>query len=292
MKAEEVLLKIQTSSRAEELLSRSNYRKEYLSYLKVIHPDVCALAGANEAVEKLNTYREYMEQFGKFEDDAGPMLQPDEKTVLFRGDKALLVKSLENYKRLKQFNDESSRHFHKYLPASMELEGDQLRISHPLRLVPLTHLTLPQEHVSWIMSRMLELVSWFHQVGYCHAGITPETIAIVPETHGIVCLSFYHMQPVDRQLSTISGKYLDWYPQLVFDRKQAMPYIDVSLVQRTALYLLGDKSGNGIKLKNTCNEKLIDFLITPHYQAYSTYEDYRKLLKDIFGKPKFHKLVI
>lgn len=292
MKAEDLLIQIQKASQPEDLLSRSNYRKQYLSYLKLLHPDVCSLVGANEAVEKLNAFREYMEQFSQFEDDAGRMLQTDEKTLVFRGDRALLVKSLENYRRLKQLNDESARHFHKYLPTSVALEADQLRVTHSHRLVPLTHLHLPQEHVSWILSRMFELVSWFHQVGYCHAGIHPESIAVVPETHGIVCLSFYHMQPLDTRLSTISGKYMDWYPQLVFDRKQALPYIDVSLAQRTALYLLGDKSGNGIKLKNTCNEQLIDFLITPHYQAYSTYEEYRKLLKSIFGKPKFHELVI
>lgn len=292
MKAEDLLDKIHTASHAEDLLTRNNYRKEYLMYVKLIHPDVCTLAGANEAVEKLNVFKTYMEQLSKMEDDAGLVQQIDEKTFLCKGDKAQLIQSMQTYTRLMQLKDDSSQHFKQYLPASIVLEGDYLRITYPYRMISFSQLTLPQEHVSWVLSRLLELTAWLHQIGYCHAGFNPESLCIVPETHGIVCISFYHLQPLNSRLKTISGKYMDWYPQLVFDTKQAIPYIDVNLAQRTALYLLGDKSGNGVKLKKSCNEELIDFLITPHYNAYQTYDDYRQLLKNIFGKPKYHELKI
>ncbi|MDJ1500782.1 hypothetical protein [Xanthocytophaga agilis] len=292
MNAEDLLVRIQIASKAEDLLTRNNYRKEYVNYVKLIHPDVCSLAGANDAVEKLNAFKEEMEQLNKIEDDAGLIQQIDDKTFLCKGEKEQLLRSLENYNRLMKLNDDSSRHFQKYLPTSMKLEGDYLRISYSHRMVSFSHLTLPQEHVSWIMSRMLEFTAWLHQIGYCHAGFNPEVFCVVPETHGIVCLSFYHVRPMKSKLNTVSGKYLDWYPQIVFDKKQAIAYVDVSLAQRTALYLLGDKSGNGVKLKKTCNEHLINFLIAPHYEAYQTYDDYRQLLRSIFGKPQYHELNI
>jgi len=287
---EDLLNRILSATTPEQVLTPNNYRKEYLAYVKQIHPDICGLTGASAAMEKLNGFKQQLEQRNSGEDDAGAWHKADDKTLVFKGERTVLAKSLENYARLMRLTDGASRHFQQYLPASITFENDYLYVRYPHRLVPLTHVTLPQEHVSWVLSRLLELVAWLHQTGYCHAGINPEAICIVPETHGIVCVSFYHMQGLNARLDTISGRYLDWYPQLVFNRKQALPYVDLSLAQRTALYLLGDKSGNGVKLKKDCNEQLIDFLITPHYDAYQTYDDYRQLLRAIFGKPTFHEL--
>ena len=290
MTAEILLKNVQNAAQPEEIFTRTAYKKEYIAYIKLLHPDVCVLSGATEAVEKLNAYKTYMEGLFTLEDDAGTMQILDNQTIVFKGDQALLQKSLDNYNRLMRLTDASSLHFRQYLPKTLAWQGDELHATHTHRLVPLTHLTLPQEHVSWLLSRMFELVAWLHQSGFGHIGIHPESICVVPETHGIVCVSFYHLKPLGGKLETLAGKYVDWYPQITFDKKQAIPYIDLSLAQRTALYLLGDKSGNGVKLKRTCNEQLIDFLITPHYDSYQTYDEYRKLLRIIFGKPKFHEL--
>ena len=292
MTSEDILEKLEIAITPEAIFTRSNYRKEYLRYLKLIHPDVCQLPGANKAVEKLNTFRAQIEQQSQLHDDAGLVQQTDDKMLICKGGKEMLLRSLENYRRLMQLSDDASRHFQQYLPTSITLEGEHVRINYTHRIIPMTHLTLAEEHVSWILSRLLEFTAWLHQVGYCHAGFTPESLCVVPQTHGIICTSFYHLQPLGSRLQTISSKYRDWYPKLVFYRKEALPYVDLSLAQRTGLYLLGDKSGNGVKLKNTRNEQLVDFLITPHYDAYQTYDAYRKLLKSVFGNPKYYELNI
>ncbi len=292
MQTEELLIKILNATKPEDIFTKALYRKEYLQFQKLLHPDICQLLGAEDAAKKLNLFRTEMEGYSKIEEDAGVMQVVNDTTLAFRGDKALLMQSLENYKKLMSLTDEASLHFRKYLPASMELKDDVLYVKSTERMIPLTHLTLPQEHVTWLTSRMFELAAWLHQSGYCHAGINPESICIVPETHGIVCTSFYHLKPLNNFLTTISGRHIEWYPDIVFKEKKAIPYIDISLVQRTALYVLGDKSGNGIKLKKDHNENLIDFLITPHYDTYRTFDTYRKLLKTLFGKPKFYKLEI
>ena len=51
-----------------------------------------------------------------------------------------------------------------------------------------------------------------------------------------------------------------------------------SLAQRTAVCLLGDASGNGVRLRATVSERLADFLLTPHHNAYAAFDDYRELL--------------
>ncbi|MBC8110949.1 MAG: hypothetical protein H7Y04_07820 [Verrucomicrobia bacterium] len=285
-----MLSKILKATKPEEIFTQLDFKKEYLSYQKIFHPDVCHLPEANEAVKKLNSFRDQMEESNKIKDDAGTIEQATEKKLVFRGDKDLLLKSMENFQKLIRLNDDSAKHFRKYLPQAMEYREETLYVFMEEKAVPVYNLTLPQEHITWFTSRMFEFTAWLHQVGYCHAGINPASVSIVPETHGVVFTSFYHLQPLHSQLKTISAKYLDWYPDLVFKNKQAIAYIDLNLVQRTALYVLGDKSGNGIRLKKDNNEFLIDFLITPHYEAYKTFDEYRNLLRSLFGKPKFHKL--
>jgi hypothetical protein len=292
MEIDALLSKILQAQKPLEVFSRTEYKKQYVQYMKVLHPDVCTHPQAHEAVTKLNLFRTQIESLCKMEDDAGIFQQLDDKTLMFTGDKNLLQRSYEYYLKLMRLNDDASNHFKKYLPQRMEYKNDVLYVYSAQRIVPFLNLTLPQKHVSWITSRMFEFVSWLHQVDFCHAGINPASFCVVPETHGIICTSFYHQTYMNTKIQTVSGKYLNWYPSILFSEKRAIPYLDISLVQRTALYLLGDESGNGIKLKKVNDESLIDFLITPHYQSFETFDEYRKLLAKIFGKPTFMPLEI
>lgn len=292
MDTDALIDKILKANHPLDVFHRLSYKKEYLQMMKLLHPDVCTHPKATDAVSKLNGLRVRLEEMLVMEDDAGTFEQLNETTIVFSGDKQLLQRSYEQYERLMAFTDAASLHFRKYLPSAMSWKGDQLVVHTAERVVPFMHLSLPQHHVTWITSRMYELMAWFHQVGMCHAGISPASLFVVPKTHGIVCASFYHLVPLDTKLLTVSGKYLSWYPSVVFTEKRAVPYVDISLVQRTALYLLGDESGNGVKLKKTCNEQLIDFLITPHYQSFETFDQYRKMLTKVFGKPVFYPLDI
>ena len=290
MEVQELLNKILSSSKAEQVFSIRYYKKEYADMIKLLHPDVCHLPLSGDAVARLNAYREQMNKFSEGEDDAGVFILTADNEVTFKGDKDLLKRSYYNYQWLMQQKDDAANHFKKYLPESMSFVNNELIVKSRHRLLPLTHLTLPHEHTDWILSRIYELISWFHQIGYCHLGINPESIFIVPETHGIVCVSFYHLTPVNTKPDSLSGRYLNWYPSVVFNQKQAIEYIDTSLAQRTALYAMGDRSGNGVILKKTVNPQLIDFLIAPHYNSYQTFQQYRKLLIQLFGKASFHQL--
>jgi hypothetical protein len=289
METEKLLLKILNAEKPEAIFSPANYRKEFLAYQKLLHPDICQLPGAEEAAVKLNLFRQQMEAGNQITDDIGIFKQTDDKTLIFKGDTEMLQRSLGNYRKLMQLKDEASEHFKKYLPSQIIFSDGKLTLQNHEKIIPLHDLILPQHHVTWLTSRMLEFTTWLHQTGYVHGGINPESVCVVPESHGAVFTSFYHLQPLDSQLKTLSARYIDWYPNVVFDLKKAIPYVDLSLVQRTALYLLGDRSGNGIKLKKTHNEALIDFLIMPHYDAYTAFDQYRQLLKEQFGKPKFYE---
>ncbi len=292
MEAEILLQKVLSAGKAEDVFSIRYYKKEYADMVKQLHPDVCHLPLSGEAMTKLNLHRSDMNKYNEGEDDAGSFVFKSDNEVVFTGDKDLLKRSYSNYQLLMNRSDAAANHFKKYLPQSMSLTSGGLIIKSQHRMLPLTHLTLPHEHSDWILSRIYELISWLHQVGYCHLGINPESVFIVPETHGIVCVSFYHFTPINTKPDSLSGRYLTWYPAIIFTQKNAIEYIDISLAQRTALYIMGDKSGNGVSLKKSVNPRLIDFLIQPHYNSYQTYGQFRALLVQLFGKPFFHQLNI
>ena len=283
--------KILKANHVSEILGLSPGKKQYLDLLKQLHPDVCLLPGANDATAKLNyLWKAYYEE-KMFFDDAGKIIY-DDKKMIFSGEKELLNISLSNFRLLTSLAGNKANPFRAYLPVSMEFSGDSLIMENNKRFVPLTRLTLDEVHVAWILSRIYELVAWLHQAGYCHAGLNPDSICVVPETHGIICVSFYHLKKMDTRLTTVSNKYLNWYPPGVFSMKTASPVIDLTLARKTAIFSLGDKSGHGVILKKVFNEELVDFLLSNQGEAFSTYNKYRDLLERIFGKPTFHELKI
>jgi len=292
MDAQVLVDRIVEAKKWSDLFTKGSYRDEYKDFIKVVHPDVCRLPKANDAVTLLNKFKGEVDLINRSDDDAGSLKVADEYNISINGQRDMLNKSFMNYRIFKTQNDASAEHFKKMLPEMISITDSSLYFKLKDRTFPLTGYSFSQEHVAWILSRMFEFVGWMHQFGYCHSGINPESVWIVPETHGVIFSTFYHTCEINSRLETLSGRYLSWYPAVVFDQKQAIPYIDLSLIQRTGLYLLGDTSGNGIKLKKSCDERFVDFLITPHFDSFKTYKEYRELLANIFGKPKFHHLKI
>ena len=286
--SQEIIDKVLTSAKLEDILDVNNFKEEYDKIMKKIHPDICNLSGAVGATAKLNSLKDIFKSGTKYFDDAGEFTS-NGYFVEFKGNIDLLKKSLANFNLIKSIKDAGAPNFHKYMPETITLDNDKLKIKLDARAVPLSDLTLPQEHVNWILSRMIEFSAWLGQIGYSHSGINPESIFVVPETHGIQVCSFYHVTKLDQKVNTISAKYKNWYPPNLFSTKVASLNVDIELSKKTAIFLLGDKSGSGIKFKKTHNEDFIDFVTQQDYHPKEAYDKYRALLKKNF-ESKFHIL--
>lgn len=291
LQAEGVISKIlKSTSVIDAFYDVTDYKQVYKNYIRLIHPDICKLPNAAEATEKLNKFKAELEDGKEHKDDAGT-INYRLKTVEITGEPDLIKKSLANYNYLMSLKGESATHFQKYLPVSAKLISDtQLEFTLHFRAVPLSSLgTVAQEHANWMLSRMFEFISWINQIGYSHAGINPESVYIMPENHGMCCISFYHMGKLNTPLKTISAQYQSFYPPQVFINKKYESNIDIELCKRTAIYLLGDKSGSGVVLRKTHNNEIIDFLQKQSYATADNYKQYREILKNNF-ETKFHKL--
>lgn len=266
------------------LFPTGHIKKQYREAIKQLHPDLCTNPKAEAALIRLNELRLKHEKGIVIADDAGS-IWAHKKAAIFRGDLNLLNTSYQQYQNLKQVSSTAAQHFHLFLPQAMQL-SDVLQAEFSFRAIPLHNLQLPQEHVNWVLSRLLEITAWFAQEGFVHGGINPRSVFILPETHGIVLTSFYHMKRLGDRLSSISAAYKNWYPKQVFTEKRALPLIDLECCKRTAVYLLGDKSGLGVKLKKTHLTDYINFLLDRHENAYTCYDEYRHLLQRHF-EPRF-----
>lgn len=274
----------------EKIHSACNMKDVGISFkdaVKVVHPDVCSHPSANDAFIKLKDLHKGVVVGKTYTDDSGQFIS-NGKVAVFKDNPELLKLSYENYKVLKLFKHS---HFNKYLPESMEYKNETLTVTFKDSSIPLTDLELPQEHVNWILSRILEFVCWMPQIKYIHSGINPSSVFVVPETHGIIITSFYHMVK-NTKLKTVSAKYRNWYPNAVFSKMYEnfkAGSIDLELAKKTAIYLLGDKSGSGNKLIRTHNKEFVRFVTKQNSHAGNTYNEYRNLLESNFEK-KFHNL--
>jgi hypothetical protein len=285
----EVVEKVLASNKPSDIFPE-DWKPEYLRFTKLIHPDACKLTDASEAMAKLNHYKDMIEKGSEFSDETG-VFRVFEKRIEYHVtdlNRALLTKSVNNYKKLMALTDKSSVAFHRYLPEKMLLEKYKLTITLKDRAIPLTNQTLEQIHVNWLFSRMFEFTLWLRQVGYSHMGMNPTTVFVVPETHGIIMISFYHMTQLGKKAETISAKYKMWYPTTLFTKKVATPDIDLELCKKVAIYLLGDRSAAGTKLKmdkkNLVNKDILTFLLTKHENKFDEYQKYREILHKNFEK--------
>jgi len=287
---EDLILKVLKAERIDQILDLSNFKTEFRGLLKTFHPDVCSHARAKEVTDWILRLKDRHENGVTIKDEAGTYTTKGMETV-YSGDSSFLKTSHANYITLMSWKGRGADNFRKYIPKSIGGIDNKLQASYHQRAVPLTGLTLEQKHVNWIFSRMLEYAAYMQNIGYSHCGINPESVFVIPENHGIQVSSFYMMTKIGDKPSGISGMYQSWYPPELFRDKKATPAIDVELCKKTAISLLGDKSGVGIKLRKDKNvhQGILDFLISRHDDAVQCFAEYRTVLGKHFKK-EFHVL--
>jgi len=234
-------------------------------------------------------------------DDAGQLQHDNDCTVIITGKNVLLEKSYENYKKLMAFKGENNQHFQKYIPHAIEkISSQELKVTFYERAYSLNYVLqkfndkLDQPHVNWILSRIMELATWLNKIDYVHCGLNLDSLYIIPRNHGLVCLSFYHMTPVNEKLSSISGRYVNLYPSYNLVTKLATPNIDIVSAKKTALRLMGDKSYIGEVFNNDVhyNENLIKYLRQEDHDTLNSYNTYRDILRAHYNTKQFHQLII
>lgn len=274
----------------------NDWKQLYRDYSKMIHTDKCSHPKAGDAISRLNGLRDTITKGEPHKDDAGDVRFYQGGSVEITGEPNILKHSLNNWTWLMNAQGKIGDELRKRIPIRGEIKDGMLTFKLPGRALPLSYLIKKQgamelKHVNWILSRMLEFGSLINGLGYTHAGITPDSIYIDPVTHGIYCISFYHMTKLGQKVGTISSRYKGFYPAKLFREKVAIEQIDIDLCKRTAIYLLGDSSGNGSKLRGKIPADLLQYLMKVDTKSFDSYKEWRAILTKNF-QPQFHILKV
>lgn len=254
----------------------------YRAILKAIHPDKSSHPLAADATAKVLKLYGHFKNGRVVTDDSGDCCTND-CWLRYMGDNNIV-----DYGRTQQqlVYNIASPHLRKYMPYAWE-SGQKLVFQQ--RSLPLVGLSLPQAHVNWVVSRLLEFCMQLHrQTNQVHMGLVPNHVFVIPETHGIAVTGFYHLTPTGKRLNTISAAWKHWYPDDIFQTKTASEYADLEMVKRIGAYLLGDQSGLGTALIRTHNRDFVDFLLTSDHDSVECYDKYRALLDKNFPNQFIH----
>ena len=250
--------------------------------VKTVHPDKCKHPLAQEATNHLLEIFRHFTSGTRFTDDSGDFLTND-YWALFQGVDQVIAHGKRCQLEIAALAPD---HLKRYMPYNWDSEHSVLLSQ---RALPLVNLTLPQEHVNWVVSRLLEFCMLLHRhTGRAHLGLTPAQVMLVPETHGIAVAGFYHTSEINSRVSTISAAYRHWYPGQMLVDKKATELADLEMVKRMGAYLLGDRSGLGTCLRKTHHPEFIDFLLSTDDDSLTCYEKYREMLDRNFPSQFIH----
>lgn len=271
--------KIIQSSKPEDIFDLSNWKDQYQSWIKAVHPDKNPDPKAREAFEKLIQYKEVLENGFPFEDELCKITLKD-RILTFSGPKDKLELSRQNYETILN-SVKGIDTFPRYLPEKMYFDGDYLKVVLSRRSVLIQDLTLEEKHCRWVLNRLLEFSSLINvHGGWTHCGINPNSVLITPEDHGIQVVSFYHSVQVYDPMRSAIGllPFRNWYPPEIFTNKRSNSTVDSEMSKRLCCYLLGDKSGTGANLRGSTTNYIHDFLMEQGSVVQNDYIKYQELL--------------
>jgi len=143
------------------------------------------------------------------------------------------------------------KHFRKYLPQSprfipVALRGRQhlgMLYSYTrgftLREVKAKHGAIPAPHATWMLNRVLEILSWSHSNNIANMAVLPRHVIIIPKTHGGILLDWSCStsgKPVLLAETDDFGKY----PAFVNKKPNDVRYADVLMAFDIYKWLAGE----------------------------------------------------
>src|SRR5687767_1298946 len=101
--------KINKANKIEDVLNMANFKTEFNTIIKQIHPDTCTDKGAVEATSKMNIWKDQYENGRTFTDDAG-VLKTNGYWAEFSSAQPNLTASVDHYNMFQQQRSDADLH--------------------------------------------------------------------------------------------------------------------------------------------------------------------------------------
>lgn len=202
-------------------------------------------------------------------------------------------------------HDEMRKEFSRYVPTDIttfETNDEELGIvvhkSSDLLLLRdvLNHYNgqMPDRHVAWIISRLLNIVCYIEYNGITHNGISLDTFFISPPLHGGALLGgWWYSVPTGSKMIGTSQDILALMSPESQRNKISSIYTDLECVRSIGRELLGDKNGTRLLTMKAAPDPFIQWLRgTSLGNPKGTYKRWNEVLTESYGPRQFVALDI
>lgn len=147
---------------------------------------------------------------------------------------------------------------------------------------------IPEKHVAWIGSGLLNIACWLQWAGLVHGAIGPDTILINPTTHSVRLFAGWSLATAKNTRPTmISERTLRIVPRLTLSDETVNSLVDAELIRQTLREALGDPSGTKIH-RSTLPTPLRQWITLPaKNNAVDDYKAWQGALERAWGTRRF-----
>ena len=229
--------------------------------------------------------------------ELGEMLIGDDFVVyvVTSDNKDLFGNAEAAFRRGFKFADAKMRkEFERYMPRVVESYATNdgrfvLNVAKTEDLLLLSEVTshfphgLPPVHSAWIITSLYNIACFLKFSGVTHNAIDASTVFISPQFHSVALLGgWWYSVGEGSKMFALPRRSVNLLPPAMKNGKLAGSTLDGELIRALGRDLVKN-TGAPVKLKRWLN-------LPSNGDPFSEYLNWKKVLKDVWGPPKFHEL--
>lgn len=146
-------------------------------------------------------------------------------------------------------------------------------------------------HAAWIVSGMLNLLSFLSMSRLTVNGLTPATVWANPIRHRVSFLGgWWYGAERGKPITHLPPFAHSYAGRDLLREKRATPILDIECARAIGRFALGDVSGGSFRLRSDIPDAIAQFLRSPsRADAIAEYESWYNSLHDSYGPRQFHK---
>jgi hypothetical protein len=170
---------------------------------------------------------------------------------------------------------------------------------HTFEQVHEQHPALDGVHLAWMFNRLLTVLGFCHRQSIVHGAVLPCHALIDAGSHGLRLVGWGQSAAIGRSIAAVPARYWDWYPPEVHNKQPVGPATDLFLAARCIVYLAGgDPVTNWmpetvpLSFQRFLSACLLESVHMRPDDAWALQDDFDRLLRILYGPPKFHELTL
>jgi hypothetical protein len=150
------------------------------------------------------------------------------------------------------------------------------------------------KHAAWLVSGMLNLLSFLSVSKMTVNGLTPDTVWVNPLRHTVSFLGgWWYGAEAGKQISHLPPFCHRLAPGSMIKGKRANAILDLECARAIGRFALGDVTGGSFRLRDDIPAPITEFLRSPsHGNPIAEYEGWYKSLETAYGPRRYHELKV